>query len=66
MKGTLEDFLPSQASKPVENPTIRAWLEKFGLPEGDDARCLRMDSLNKGELGKETVDADKKLAPLQN
>ena len=52
--------------KPVENSTRRAWLEKFGLPEGDEARCLRMDSLIKGELGKETMDADKKLARLQN
>ena len=52
--------------KPVENSTRRAWLEKFGLPDGDEARCPKMDSLIKGELGKETMEADKKLARLQN
>ncbi len=52
--------------KPVENATRRAWLEKFGLPEGDEARCPKMDPLVKGELGKDIMEANKRLARLQN
>ena len=52
--------------KPVDNPTKRSWVERFGLPSGDETRCLKMDGLIKGELGKEAVEADRKLSRLQN
>uniref|UniRef100_A0A1X7UJ83 Uncharacterized protein n=1 Tax=Amphimedon queenslandica TaxID=400682 RepID=A0A1X7UJ83_AMPQE len=52
--------------KPVDNAKRRRWLEKFGLPAGDETQCPRMDSLIKGELGKEALEADRKLSHLQN
>ena len=51
--------------KPADNAT-RRWLEKFGLPAGDETRCPKMDSLIKGELGKEALEAGRKLFRLQN
>ena len=52
--------------RPVENTTRRMWLAKFGLPEGDEARCPKMDALIKGELVKDSIDADRRLSRLQN
>ena len=52
--------------KPVDNPTRRSWVERFGLPSGDETRCPKMDGLIKGELGKEAVEANRKLSRLQN
>ena len=52
--------------KPVDNATRRRWLEKFGLPAGDETHCPKMDSLIKGELGKEALEADRKLSRFQN
>lgn len=52
--------------KPVDNATRRTWLSKFGLPEGNEARCPKMDSIIKGELRKESLDTDRKLSRLQN
>lgn len=34
--------------------------------EGDETRCPKLDTLIKGELGKDALDAEKKLSRLQN
>ena len=52
--------------KPLPNSTRRNLLEKFGLPEGNEARCPKLDPIIKGELPKEAVDTDKILSRLQN
>ena len=52
--------------KPVDNATRRAWLDRLGLPLGDETRCPKMDNIIKGELGKEALEADRKLSRLQN
>ena len=52
--------------KPLTNSTRRNLLEKFGLPEGNEARCPKLDPIIKGELPKEAIDTDKKLSRLQN
>ena len=52
--------------KPANNATRRSWLDKFGLLLGDETCCPKMDSLIKGELGKEALEADRKLLLLQN
>ena len=36
------------------------------MPAGDETRCPKRDSLIKGELGKEALEADRKLSRLQN
>ena len=52
--------------KPVDNTVRREWLERYGLPVGNEARCPKMDSIIKGELGKEALETDRKLSRLQN
>ena len=52
--------------KPLTNSTRRNLLEKFGLPEGNEARCPKLDPIIKGELPKKAIDTDKKLSRLQN
>ena len=52
--------------KPLENTTRCSLISKFGIPEGDEAHCPKMDSIIKGELQKEALDVDKKLSRLQN
>ena len=52
--------------KPLSNSTRRNLLKKFGLPEGNEARCPKLDPIIKGGLPKEAVDTDKKLSRLQN
>ena len=47
--------------RPLTNSTRRNLLKKFGLPEGNEARCPKWDPIIKGEL-----DTDKKLSRLQN
>jgi hypothetical protein len=52
--------------KPVDNATRRTWINKFGVPEGVETRCPKLDGLIKGELPKEATEADRKLSRLQN
>ena len=52
--------------KPLTNSMRRNLLEKFGLPEGNEARCPKLDPIIKGELPKEAIDTDKKLSRLQS
>ena len=52
--------------KPADNKVRRAWRSKFGLPEGDETRCPKLDSIIKGELPKEALEADRKLSRFQN
>ena len=52
--------------RPASNKARSAWLTHFGLPEGDETRCPKLDSIIKQELPKEAIEADRKLSRLQN
>ena len=52
--------------RPASNKTRNTWLAQFGLPEGDETRCPKLDSIIKNELPKEAIEADRKLSKLQN
>lgn len=52
--------------KPANNATRRSWLDKFVLPLGDKTCCPKRNSLIKGELSKEALEAHRKLSRLQN
>lgn len=52
--------------KPLENATRQSLLGRFGLPDGDEARCPKLDGIIKGELHKEALDVDRKLSKMQN
>ena len=50
----------------ANNKTRNSWIAQYGLPEGDETRCSKLDSIIKNELPKEALDADRKLSRLQN
>ena len=52
--------------KPLKNNTRRTLISRFGIPEGEEARCPKMDVIINGELHKEALESDKKLSRLQN
>ena len=52
--------------RPVENNTHKAWLLEFGLAEGNETKCPKMDTIVKNELPKDALEADRKLSRLQN
>lgn len=51
--------------QPANNTTRNFWIAQYGLPEGDEMRCPKLDSIIKNELPKEALDADRKLSRLQ-
>lgn len=52
--------------RPVENKTRKAWLLEFGLAEGNETKCPKIDTIVKNELPKDALEADRKLSRLQN
>jgi len=51
----------------VENKTRKSWLLEFGLAEGNETKCQKMDTIVKNKLPKDApVEADRKLSRLQN
>ena len=53
-------------ARPTDNKTRRTWVERFSLPEGNETRCPKLDSILKNELPKDAVELDRKLSHLQN
>ena len=52
-------------ARPTDNKT-RTWVERFSVPERDETRCPKLDSIVKNELQKDVVELDRKLSHLQN
>ena len=52
--------------RPVENKTRKSWLLEFGLAEGNETKCPKMDTIVKNELSKDALEANRKLSRLQN
>ena len=46
--------------------TRNSWIAQYRLPEGDEKRFPKLDSIIKKELPKEALEADHKLSWLQN
>ena len=53
-------------ARSADNKTRRTWVEHFSVPEGDETRCPKLDSILKNELPKDAVELDRKLSRLQN
>ena len=53
-------------ARPTDNKTRRTWVERFSLPEGNETRCPKLDSILKNELPKDAVELYRKLSHLQN
>ena len=50
----------------MENKTRKSWLLEFGLAEGNETKCPKMDTIVKNELPKDALEANRKLSRLQN
>ena len=44
----------------------KSWLTQFGLPEGNETMCPKLDTIIKNELPRDTLEADRKLSRLQH
>ena len=54
--------LPHLANEKTRN----SWIAQYGLLEGNETRCPKLDAIIKHKLLKEALDADHKLSRLQN
>ena len=52
--------------RPANNKTRNAWIAQFGVPEGDETKCPKLDTIIKNELPRDALEADRKLSRLQN
>ena len=50
----------------ANNKTCSAWIAQFGVPQGEEIRCPKLDTIIRNELPKDALEADRKLSHLQN
>ena len=52
--------------RPANNKTHSAWIAQFEVPQGEETRCPKLDTIIKNELPRDTLETDRKLSRLQN
>ena len=48
--------------RPANNKTRSAWMAQFGVPQGEETRCPKLDTIIRNELPRNALEADKKLS----
>ena len=51
---------------PANNKAGSAWIAQLAVPQGEETRCPKLNTIIRKELPRDALEADRKLSPLQN